>query len=126
MQETSDKRNGSRFERDQAEQIIWFTFISIFHQLLLMKKEKVVVGKISEYSAAVLPMGKMQPIVFLTMLAPSLQNVLMVSVFWRRNTRPTTNPYISHYLCDWADLRGGLFAFFADVVRRGVWRRESA
>ena len=68
--------------------LLWFTFISIFHQLLLIKKEKVVVGKMNEYSAdEVLPWGKIQPIVFLTMLAPSLQNLFMVLVFWRRNSR---------------------------------------
>jgi YidC/Oxa1 family membrane protein insertase len=71
---------------------LWFTILSIIHQQLLMKKEKVVVGEISEYSAEVLPMGKMQPIVFLTMLAPSLQNVLMVLVFWRRSKRPKITP----------------------------------
>ena len=37
--------------------LLWFTFISIFHQLLLMKKDKVVVGKIDDYSAEVLPWG---------------------------------------------------------------------
>jgi YidC/Oxa1 family membrane protein insertase len=68
--------------------LLWFTFLLIFHQLLLMKKEKVVFGRISEYSAEVLPLGKIQPIVFLTMLAPSLQNVFMVLVFWRRSERP--------------------------------------
>ena len=44
--------------------LLWFTFLSIFHQLLLMKKEKVVFGRISEYLAEVLPLGKIQPIVF--------------------------------------------------------------
>ena len=72
--------------------LLWFTFLSIFHQLLLMKKDKVVFGRISEYSAEVLPLGKIQPIVFLTMLAPSLQNVLMVLVFWQRSKTPKITP----------------------------------
>jgi YidC/Oxa1 family membrane protein insertase len=78
--------------RSAALVIYWafFNFLSIFHQLLLMRKEQRAVGNISEYSAEVLPYGKIQPIVFLTMLAPILQNLLMVLVFWRRSKRPTT------------------------------------
>jgi YidC/Oxa1 family membrane protein insertase len=63
----------------------WFNCLSILHQLLLMNKEKGYVGDISENSAEVLPYGKIQPIVLLTMLAPVLQNLLTVLVFWRRS-----------------------------------------
>ena len=47
-----------------------------------------VVGNINEYSARVLPYGKIQPIVFLMMLAPVVQNPLVFLVFWRRSKRP--------------------------------------
>jgi YidC/Oxa1 family membrane protein insertase len=70
--------------------VTWFNIMSIFHQLLLMNKEKVVAGKISEYSTECLPYGKIQPVVFLMMLAANLQNVLMVLVFWRRSKGPTS------------------------------------
>jgi hypothetical protein len=83
---------GARMMVGMLLYLLWFSILSIIHQQLLMKKEKVVVGKISEYSAEVLPMGKIQPIVFLTMLAPSLQNVLMVLVFWRRSKKPKITP----------------------------------
>jgi len=64
---------------------IGYNCLSILHQLLLMKDEKGIAGDISEYSAKILPYGKIQPIVFLTMLAPILQNLLTVLVFWRRS-----------------------------------------
>jgi YidC/Oxa1 family membrane protein insertase len=67
---------------------IGYNCLSILHQQLLMKDEKGVegiVGDISEYSARILPYGKIQPIVFLSMLAPILQNLPMVLVFWRRS-----------------------------------------
>jgi hypothetical protein len=54
-----------------------------------MKKDGAT-GNISEYSAAILPYGKIQPIVFLMMLAPSLQSVFMFLVFWRRSRKPKT------------------------------------
>jgi len=68
----------------------WYNFLSIFHQLLLMKKEKGAIGNITKYSAEFLPYGKIQPIVFLTMLTPILQNLLTVLVFWRRSKTPRT------------------------------------
>ena len=64
--------------------LAFYNLLSIFHQLLLMKKDGAT-GNISEYSAAILPYGKIQPIVFLMMLAPSLQSVFMFLVFWRRS-----------------------------------------
>jgi YidC/Oxa1 family membrane protein insertase len=73
----------------------WYNCLSIFHQLLLMRKEKGPVGNISEHSAEVLPYGKIQPVVFLTMLAPVLQNLLMVIVFWRRSKNATTETPLS-------------------------------
>jgi YidC/Oxa1 family membrane protein insertase len=69
--------------------LAFYNFLSIFHQLLLMKKDGAT-GNISEYSAAILPYGKIQPIVFLMMLAPSLQSVFMFLVFWRRSRKPKT------------------------------------
>jgi hypothetical protein len=68
--------------------IYWafFNILSIFHLLILMKTMKGVVGNISKYSAGVLRWGQIQPIVFLVMLAPVLQNFLMVLVFWRHET----------------------------------------
>ncbi len=69
--------------------LAFYNLLSIFHQLLLMKKDGAT-GNISEYSAAILPYGKIQPIVFLMMLAPSLQSVFMFLVFWRRSRKPKT------------------------------------
>ena len=63
----------------------WFNCLSLLHQLLLMNKEKDVVGDINETAAEVLPYGKIQSIVLLTLLAPILQNVLTGFVFWRRS-----------------------------------------
>ena len=70
--------------------LAFYSFLSIFHQLLLMKKAEGATGNISEYSAEFLPYGKIQPIVFLVMLAPVLQSVFMFLVFWRRSRRPKT------------------------------------
>jgi YidC/Oxa1 family membrane protein insertase len=67
---------------------IWYNFLSIIHQWLLMKKQKDTIGNITKYSAEFLPYGKIQPIVFLTMLTPILQNLLTVLVFWRRSKTP--------------------------------------
>jgi YidC/Oxa1 family membrane protein insertase len=65
--------------------LAFYNFLSIFHELLLMKDTEGAIGNISEYSAEILPYGKIQPIVFLMMLAPILQNVFMFLVFWRRS-----------------------------------------
>jgi YidC/Oxa1 family membrane protein insertase len=76
-----------------AGAVIYLTFyncLSIFHQLLLMKKNEGATDDISEYSAEILPYGKIQPIVFLMMLAPILQSVFMFLVFWRRSKGPKT------------------------------------
>jgi YidC/Oxa1 family membrane protein insertase len=68
--------------------ITWLTFLSVFHQLLLTGRWQTVVDEINEYSAEVLPNGVIQPIVFLTMLAPSLQNFFTVMIFWRPKKIP--------------------------------------
>jgi YidC/Oxa1 family membrane protein insertase len=65
----------------------WYCLLSIAHQWLLMGRSGVV-GDISEYSAKVLPFGKAQPIIFLVMLAPVVQMLLLL-VFWRR-TEPSS------------------------------------
>jgi YidC/Oxa1 family membrane protein insertase len=71
--------------------VICFAFynvLSAFHQSLLMKKAPGTTGSIGEHSAALLPYGKSQPIIFLMMLAPVLQNIFMFLVFWRRSKIP--------------------------------------
>jgi len=70
--------------------LAFYNFLSILHQLLLMKGTRGATGNISEYSAKILPYGKIQPIVFLMMLAPILQSVFVFLVFWRRSKRPKT------------------------------------
>lgn len=70
--------------------LAFYNFLSILHQLLLMKGMRGATGNISEYSARMLPYGKIQPIVFLMMLAPILQSVFVFLVFWRRSKRPKT------------------------------------
>jgi YidC/Oxa1 family membrane protein insertase len=67
--------------------LAFYNFLSIIHKSILMKETEGAIGNISEYSAGVLPFGKVQPIVFLMMLAPILQNVPMFLVFWRRNRK---------------------------------------
>jgi YidC/Oxa1 family membrane protein insertase len=61
----------------------FFNFLSILHQSILMRETKGAIGNVSEASARLLPFGKVQPIVFLMMLAPVLQNIYMFLVFWR-------------------------------------------
>jgi YidC/Oxa1 family membrane protein insertase len=73
----------------------FYNFLSILHQALLMKETKGAIGNISEYSAKVLPYGKSQPMIFLMMLAPILQNITIVLVFWRRSKRPKTETVVS-------------------------------
>jgi YidC/Oxa1 family membrane protein insertase len=63
--------------------LAFYNFLSIVHQSLLMKETESAMGNVSEYSAAVLRFGKSQPIIFLMMLAPVLQTVLVFAVFWR-------------------------------------------
>jgi YidC/Oxa1 family membrane protein insertase len=65
--------------------LAWYNLLSSAHQWLLTGRKGGVVGNIPEYSAKVLPYGKIQPIVFLMMLAPVTQNLLMLLVFWRRS-----------------------------------------
>jgi YidC/Oxa1 family membrane protein insertase len=65
--------------------LTWFNVLSIVHQLMLIRKEQIVVENISKYSAERLSNGLIQPVVLLTMLTPILQNVLTVLVFWRRS-----------------------------------------
>ena len=76
---------------------ISYNCLSILHQFLIMKKENGVLGDVNEHAAELLPYGKIQSIVFLTMLAPILQNILMILVFWRRSGKGviTGNPLIS-------------------------------
>jgi YidC/Oxa1 family membrane protein insertase len=69
--------------------LAFYNVLSIIHQLILMKTMKGAVGNINKYSAEVLPYGKIQPIVFLMMLAPVLQNFFFVLIFWRRSKTPT-------------------------------------
>jgi YidC/Oxa1 family membrane protein insertase len=70
--------------------LAFYSVLSIFHQLLLFKRAGSATGNISEYSAAILPYGKIQPVIFLMMLAPVLQDVFIFLVFWRRSKRPKT------------------------------------
>jgi hypothetical protein len=62
----------------------FYNMLSAFHQSLLMKKTPVATTNISERSAELLPFGEAQPIIFLMMLTPILQNIFMFLVFWRR------------------------------------------
>ena len=75
--------------------LVFYNLLSIIHQLLLTKKTEGAIGNISEYSAELLPYGKTQPIIFLMMLAPVLQNIPMFLVFWRRSKRPKTETVVS-------------------------------
>ena len=74
---------------------VFFNLLSAFHQSLLMKKTKGAIGDISAYSAELLPYGKSQPIIFLMMLAPVLQNIFMFLIFWRRSKGPKTEADVS-------------------------------
>ena len=77
----------ARFPAGWIMFLAWYNFLSIIHQWLLRGKIGVV-GNISEYSARILPWGKIQPIVFLMMLAPITQNVYVLLFFWRRSKSP--------------------------------------
>jgi YidC/Oxa1 family membrane protein insertase len=70
--------------------LAFYNFLSIVHQSLLMKETEGTIGDISKYSAEVLPYGKVQPVIFLMLLAPALQNVPVFLVFWRRSKGPKT------------------------------------
>jgi YidC/Oxa1 family membrane protein insertase len=70
--------------------LAFYNLLSIVHQFLLMKETEDAIGDINKYSAEVLPYGKVQPIIFLMLLAPVLQNVPMFLIFWRRSKRPKT------------------------------------
>ena len=71
--------------------LAFYNCLSIFHQWLLVEKNEGATGDISECSAEILPYGKIQPIVFLMMLAPILQSVFMFLIFWRRSNGPKIN-----------------------------------
>jgi len=68
----------------------WYNLLSTLHQSLLMEDKRSDVGNINTSSASLLPYGKIQPIVFLMMLAPVTQNIIVFLIFWRRSKRPTT------------------------------------
>jgi hypothetical protein len=75
-----------------AEVIFFVTYnvLSIAHFIILAGVNKQSVGNIKQYTATFLPYGKIQPIVFLMMLAPILQNIFVLLVFWRRTPTPKT------------------------------------
>ncbi len=73
----------------------FYNLLSALHQALLMKKAGGAIGNISENSPELLPYGKTQPIIFLMMLAPVLQNIFMFLVFWRRSKGPKTEAVVS-------------------------------
>jgi hypothetical protein len=50
----------------------------------------------------------------------------MAAAFTEKAIRVTPSPYISHYLCMMGRFAMRLVCFFADAVRRGIWRCESA
>jgi hypothetical protein len=70
--------------------LAFYNFLSIIHQALLMKKAEGAIGDISKDSAELLPYGKAQPIIFLMILAPVLQDVFVFLIFWRRTKRTRT------------------------------------
>jgi YidC/Oxa1 family membrane protein insertase len=80
------------FAKAPAGLLIAYTLcniLSIFHQRLLFDGKRGVVGDTSNASAKLLPYGRIQPIVFLMMLAPVIQHPFTFLVFG--DAAPLTN-----------------------------------
>ena len=70
--------------------LVTYNVLSIAHFIILAGVNKQSIGTIKQHTANFLRYGKIQPIVFLMMLAPILRNIFVLLVFWRRTPTPKT------------------------------------
>ena len=78
--------------------LVTYNILSIAHFIILAGVNKQSVGTIKQYTAKFLRYGEIQPIIFLMMLAPILQNIFVLLVFWRRTPTPKTKEGGRHEL----------------------------